>query len=715
MWPASDEFHDAVTRSHAVIQKCDVYQGGVLVKENVPVTSGSVTVDHNSKTRRTCNVELATDERVDSVESLYLPNGTELMLYRGIDFGNTQELIPLGVFRIDTLEVSEPGGRITVQGSDRSVIVADDRFLAPEKAQGATVKAEMERLVTSSVAGGVTVVDNGPSDRAMWADAVWERERWDSVLKLADSLHAETFFDQIGRLEIKPIPEETDAPVKRIVASEVVTNKRTSLSRLETYNGMVVIGDQAGEEDIRSIVWDNDPLSPTYWDGPFGHRPKFFNSTFITTAAQARENAEKMLLESMALPRIVTFTMVPDPTLEAGDVVEFEFTNGVIERHMIKRITIGLSADSAMQIETRSLTLLGTGIIGSPPPSVPQSVMATGISGGVRVTWQASTPVRDQTVVSYDVRIDSSEVRNVGNVLTYDWTGLALGASHSFAVRAHQSDGAVSRWSSEHIATIPEWNEATGGTITEVSSYNGTNETWRIHKFTSSSTFTVTQASQNFRVLVVGGGGGSSGPYGGGGGAGGVIANDSQALSVGAHTVTIGAGGVGANGGNTVLGPLTAIGGGRTDAAGGSGGGSNSGTRYQGTAGQGNQGGSGGAQGGECQGGGGGAGGAGMDASGGRSGDGGSGIATDITGTTIRLAGGGGGGMGWNPDTSNGHIVGQGKDGGGSCPSAWNGSPGHATANTGGGGGGSHYKAHSGASGEGRGGSGVVYIAYRIG
>ena len=259
------------------------------------------------------------------------------------------------------------------------------------------------------------------------------------------------------------------------------------------------------------------------------------------------------------------------------------------------------------------------------------------------------------------------------------------------------------------------FNEAVGGTITEIDNYNGAGQRWRVHKFTGNGSLEVLESQQPFRVLVVGGGGGSQGPYGGGGGAGGVIANDAQTLTVGTHTVTIGAGGNQANGQNSVLGPLTAIGGGRTSATGGSGGGSNDGTRYQGTAGQGNRGGSGGTQGGECNGGGGGAGGVGKDAYLYGSGDGGPGIGTDITGTPMRLAGGGGGGMGWNPGTSNGHIVGKGVDGGGSCPTAWNGSPGHATANTGGGGGGAHFKLGSGGTSPGSGGSGVVIVAYQIG
>jgi len=98
-----------------------------------------------------------------------------------------------------------------------------------------------------------------------------------------------------------------------------------------------------------------------------------------------------------------------------------------------------------------------------------------------------------------------------------------------------------------------EWNSATGGTVTDVDNYNGTGQKWRVHTFTDSGTFTVTNAGKPFRVLVVGGGGGGN-PSGqldpGGiyigtasGGGGGVYASDSELLGVEAFPVKVGKGG----------------------------------------------------------------------------------------------------------------------------------------------------------------------------
>ncbi|MBU1811372.1 MAG: DUF2341 domain-containing protein, partial [Candidatus Omnitrophica bacterium] len=105
---------------------------------------------------------------------------------------------------------------------------------------------------------------------------------------------------------------------------------------------------------------------------------------------------------------------------------------------------------------------------------------------------------------------------------------------------------------------------ATGGTITYFGGY-------KIHTFTASGTF-AGAGSSNVEVLVVAGGGGGGSDMGGGGGGGGVIYNASYAVVSSSYTVTVGTGGAGApagqgqvrgyNGGNSVFGLLTAIGGG---------------------------------------------------------------------------------------------------------------------------------------------------------
>ena len=291
---------------------------------------------------------------------------------------------------------------------------------------------------------------------------------------------------------------------------------------------------------------------------------------------------------------------------------------------------------------------------------------------------------------------------------------------------------------------------ATGGTITTSGDY-------KIHTFTSSGTFTVTDAgnplgSTTVDYMVVAGGAGGGKNQGGGGGAGGFresvpspaawtaspLANPGNALpvSVQGYPVTVGSGGAGGNPGigsdgtNSVFSTITSSGGGyggswpgNPGGAGGSGGGGGGGPG-PGTFGsegagnspsvsppQGNPGsiGRGTLPDGSGSGGGGGATATAGAASNDTGGVGGAGATTSISGSPTAYAGGGAGNSRIAPVASGG--TGGGGDGGyrNPNPSAVAGSAG--TTNTGGGGGGSPaFVPGTGGSG----GSGIVIIRYKF-
>ena len=240
-------------------------------------------------------------------------------------------------------------------------------------------------------------------------------------------------------------------------------------------------------------------------------------------------------------------------------------------------------------------------------------------------------------------------------------------------------------------------------------------------------------------VLVVAGGGGGGSFNGGGGGAGGLIYSSSYSITPGsAITVTVGAGGigdgrpgngatgasgaVGTNGGNSVFGSLTAIGGGvgatysvRTSGvSGGSGGGSWGSLNFaSGTAGQGNAGGGGYPIGNyytETAGGGGGAGSSGVDGgtSSNQPGAGGLGLLFNISGSVQFYAAGGGAGANRLGGSA---LGGSGIGGNGGTTSSLAGVAG--VSNTGSGGGGAAYNGFPGSSADGgAGGSGIVIVRY---
>jgi hypothetical protein len=303
---------------------------------------------------------------------------------------------------------------------------------------------------------------------------------------------------------------------------------------------------------------------------------------------------------------------------------------------------------------------------------------ATSETSSVELSW----PSAGNSPSSYEVGIDDNII-NVGNVNSYSSTGLIVGNSYNFKVRPVYSDGSTGGWSYFKNRGPTGFNSATGGSVTTVSNYNGTGETWKVHTFTGSGTLSVTSAPLEFNILVVNGGTGggdancSRGYPGGSGGNMRVFTGIS--IPTGSIPIVVGAGSSRgayprpAGGSSSVNTTLTTAGG----LTGGGGG--NSGNLPGGY-------------------------------------NGSNGNYANTSGTNVRYGGGGGGGADGafaGNRCSAGGSGGGGRGGaaGGDCgtPYGANGTP-----NTGGGGGGAGKECSYTPIG-GNGGSGIVIVSYRIG
>jgi hypothetical protein len=307
----------------------------------------------------------------------------------------------------------------------------------------------------------------------------------------------------------------------------------------------------------------------------------------------------------------------------------------------------------------------------------------------------------------------------------------AYASTGTVNIKITNSDNGQSPSSTFSVLAIP-----TGGTITTSGSY-------RIHTFTTSSSFVVPSGTSlsNVEYLVIAGGGsgsnsenyGGSGAGGGGAGGyrcsvssessgGGSSAESKLSLSSGSYTVTVGAGAAnqythsnGYKGSSSSFSAITSIGGGggvlastTSETSGGSGGGGGeSGGAIapgSGTSGQGYRGGYSNNTGGG--GGGGGAGSVGGDTTGSSAGNGGSGVQSSINGSATYRAGGGGGAADTGSSAGAGGI-----GGGGSGTSPSGNVGGNGAVNTGSGGGATGY-VDNGTSGAG--GSGIVIVRYQL-
>jgi len=380
----------------------------------------------------------------------------------------------------------------------------------------------------------------------------------------------------------------------------------------------------------------------------------------------------------------------------------------------------------------------------------------SGLSAELQDAISADQPVTfinaaDTTVSIFDslrgsVSISASDLAGAtdadGDTITYSVSSGSLPSGLSLNTSTAAITGSVSAVGSDTTSTFTIQAATTDLTITRQFKITVKAPTVTTFTSTGSQTFSVPSGISTVKALVIAGGGGATN-RGGGGGAGGFVIHNTYPVTPGGNvSLNVGDGGSGpgntstdqpsANSGqNSTFGNITAQGGGGGGShrsqnggarSGGSGGGGGrdipsagaSGTQGPsgGGTGYGNPGGTATQFGGANGGGGGGAGATGLQ--GGASsmqsntpmyngGPGGAGRADSITGSSVYYAGGGGSGM------DGGQLNGQGGQGGGGRGNGTQGNATDGTANTGGGGG---SNGDGTPSRPGRGGTGVVIVAY---
>jgi titin len=197
------------------------------------------------------------------------------------------------------------------------------------------------------------------------------------------------------------------------------------------------------------------------------------------------------------------------------------------------------------------------GVIADETPPAPGGLTAVPGDGRVRLDWDPVPAGPDSPIVAYTVT-GSPDGTCVTKRTSCVITGLTNGVRYAFTVNAANAN--ITGPESAPVRAMPMvYNEAGGGTVT---TYTEAGRTYRVHTFTSDGTFTVTRAEQPFSVLVVSGGGGSTAAPDGTtypGGGGGIIEAPRVALTAGAISVTVGAGGpAGAPGGSSAVAGLGA-------------------------------------------------------------------------------------------------------------------------------------------------------------
>lgn len=358
MYPVSPRFLAALTESHQIATEVKLFRADGRV-ETLPHTGGSVTVDRGQATRRTCSVTLADTSLIPLTASAKLSvYGAQLRISRGVRYpdGST-EMVPLGLFRIDGVSGDVDEGPVTISGKSLEAMVADDKFTEAIKVSGTAVGA-VTSLIQASLPAA-TVVNRATDNTIGPRTYDVEGDRWAAVAECAAAIGAEVYADADGVFIVSELPDLlTVTPVWTISAGEggAYISASRGMSLDGVYNGCLAKGEntEADAPPVSALVVDDDPTSPTYWSGPFGHRPDFYSSATLTSVNACTSAATLRLRASRAPNASADITSLPNPALEPGDVIRVVYPNGTKELHQVQSFAVPLDTSGEFTLATIS-------------------------------------------------------------------------------------------------------------------------------------------------------------------------------------------------------------------------------------------------------------------------------------------------------------------------------------------------------------------------
>ena len=369
MYPVSADFKEAVRKSHSAIVKVEIYDmaNGTILSTASPI-SGEVTIDNRRSIRRECTLEFVdidgTLVPTNNISSVLLPYNREVKIYRGISFPDgTEELVPLGVFIITSVDITESaqGVKVTIKGSDRSLILARAKFTNHEFYIEADTPKEtaIENILKYRYPKVKTIFPaTNQVTTLLYPTLDQSSDPWREALKIAESASMDLYFDENGIARMRPIPDPdkgTTVATYEDGTDSVLIQIARSLSIDESYNGVIYTGEGTNLSiGIIGEAWDDNPSSPTYRK-TYGEVPLFKSSPTILTVGEAQEAASAELKKVIGASEKITWDQLVNPAHDVFDLVKVTRSPvGIDKILMLDALSIPLAASGTMNAIGRS-------------------------------------------------------------------------------------------------------------------------------------------------------------------------------------------------------------------------------------------------------------------------------------------------------------------------------------------------------------------------
>jgi hypothetical protein len=353
-------FWDAtIGQSHQISVRVQAMFNRSTIALGLRVSGGQITLDRTASSLGRLTATFAEPTLIPTQTGGTLtPFGYELAVQLGIIYGDgSAENLPMGIYPIQQTQIDGINLTSSVTAVDRSQLVRDARFEDDYSvAAGTNMGTAILNMVQAGVPGLPYSFTSTPYTSPVLTFAA-QSDRWDAAQGMASSIGCELFFDGAGYLRLRnelssatPVATIADGP------GGVMVSAALSLDRSGAYNRVIATGENTTNAAVYRGVWtDDNPASPTYYFGSFGHKPRFYASPFIASDAQAASAAFAIGLQQTGVARSLDFGMVRNPALEPGDVVQIRRAAlGLDEVHRIDSLTIDLGT-GAMTGKSRLL------------------------------------------------------------------------------------------------------------------------------------------------------------------------------------------------------------------------------------------------------------------------------------------------------------------------------------------------------------------------
>ena len=370
-YAVSSSFRPALIKDHvdtSVATVIDV-NGGTLA--TLQVISGNVTVDIDRSVRREAgDITLVDPDGTltpnDIADILSPLAGNEIRLQRGIVYyDGTTELVPIGIYGFNTVTVDldQNGLTLTVGGlQDRAGRVGESRYTRPYSIAVSTALETVIKGLLQRGWQGTPGLDNLPTTGITITGRSWgsegDADPWNDAVDLCEDQGYRLYFDETGAVVMEQIQDMANltAAVTYDSTNPMVLSISRTWDTFNTYNGVVATGEGSGLLiPFRAVAWDDDPSSPTYYLGAFGKRPRIYSSPNILSAADATRSANAQLKKTLGVTETVSWTQIPDPSLQVGDGVQITIPTASINNlYRIDRIDLPLSPMDLMQVTARA-------------------------------------------------------------------------------------------------------------------------------------------------------------------------------------------------------------------------------------------------------------------------------------------------------------------------------------------------------------------------